>query len=359
MPLLKLWLRRLHLLFALVFGLFICCLSITGALLIYAKDIQTAVQPEKWTVDKRGDKLPFSEIVTTLEAQTGERVELLMPESKAHLAWQVKLGNGEYVSINPYSAEVLHRYDYYSTFYGFTMAIHRWLLYQNSDGDKPFRHWVSICALVLLLEVIVGFYLWVKPRNRLKRLVIKRRAKFRILMYQLHTVLGVYLAIPLILIAFSGMAFNWKNVTQQVVETLTFSKVEARPVPAALASNIELNALAIDESYRNVLSIFPNASLFRIYFPKKAGEHIGFRVQNPGESHAYSWVWTNPSTAQVTGYYDASKANVATQVWNFKYKFHIGSFGGPVLELIWIFIALLPLFFTISGVYFWLKRHFK
>ena len=154
-----------------------------------------------------------------------------MPESDPELAWQGKLNNGEYVSVNPNSAEILHRYDYYSTFYGFTMAIHRWLLYQDGDNERPLRNWVSVSALVLLLEVIVGFYLWVKPKNRIKRLAIKRRAKFRILMYQLHTVLGVYLAIPLILIAFSGMAFNWKSATQQVVETVTFSKVEKRPVP--------------------------------------------------------------------------------------------------------------------------------
>ncbi|XQF91383.1 hypothetical protein ACOBV8_20725 (plasmid) [Pseudoalteromonas espejiana] len=35
-------------------------------------------------------------------------------------------------------------------------------------------------------------------------------------MYQLHTVAGVYVLIPLILIAFTGMAFNWKNATQLV-----------------------------------------------------------------------------------------------------------------------------------------------
>ena len=356
---LKLWVRRLHLILALACGLFIICLSITGALLIYAKDIQTLVQPEKWTIKPQGSPLPLSSIVNSLENQTGQKVELLMPESDPELAWQGKLNNGEYVSVNPNSAEILHRYDYYSTFYGFTMAIHRWLLYQDGDNERPLRNWVSVSALVLLLEVIVGFYLWVKPKNRIKRLAIKRRAKFRILMYQLHTVLGVYLAIPLILIAFSGMAFNWKGATQQVVEAVTFSEVETRPVPAPLTYDTNITPVAIDDAYQNAMEVFPNASLFRIYFPKKPSEHLGFRMQNPGESHAYSWVWANPLNGKVTGYYDASKANVATQVWNFKYKFHIGDFAGPLLEFIWLFIALLPAFFTITGFYFWYKRHYK
>jgi uncharacterized iron-regulated membrane protein len=349
----------LHLVLALVCGLFITCLSITGALLVYAKDIQTLIQPEKWTVHKQATELPFSHIINALETKTGRQVELLMPQAEPHLAWQAKLNSGEYVSLNPYTAEVLYQYDYYSTLYGFTMAIHRWLLYQNSDNTKPLQNWVSITALVLILEVIVGFYLWVKPKNRIKRLVIKRRAKFRILMYQLHTVLGVYLAIPLILIAFSGIAFNWKSATQGVVEALTFSHVEPRPVPAPLSKSDNVTAIAIDNSYNNAMAIFPNARLFRIYFPTKPGDHIGFRLQNPGESHAYSWVWTNPLNGRVTGFYDASKANTATQVWNFKYKFHIGDFAGPVLQFVWIFIALLPAFLTLSGFYFCYKRHFR
>lgn len=355
----KLWIRRVHLSLALICGLFISCLSVTGALLIYAKDIQVLVQPEKWTIISHKPTLSFGQIVSALETETGHRVELLMPEADPHLAWQAKLSSGEYVSVDPNSAEILYRYDYYTTFYGLTMAIHRWLLYQDSNNEQPLRNWVSISALVLIFEVIVGFYLWVKPKNRLKRLVIKRRAKLRTLMYQLHTVLGVYLTIPLILIAFSGMAFNWQSATQAVVEALTFSNIEARPVPAPLAKNNTSTATAIDKSYRNAVAIFPNARLFRIYFPTKPGQHIGFRLQNPGESHAYSWVWANPVNGVITGYYNASKANAATQVWNFKYKFHMGDFAGPVLQFIWFFIALLPAFFTLSGVYFFYKRHFK
>ncbi|WP_287243310.1 PepSY-associated TM helix domain-containing protein, partial [Pseudoalteromonas sp.] len=47
------------------------------------------------------------------------------------------------------------------------------------------------------------------------------------------------------------------------------------------------------------------------------------------------------------------------QTWNFKYKFHIGDFAGPIVQLLWLLFALSPLFFTISGVYFWYKRHYK
>ncbi|WP_350595621.1 PepSY-associated TM helix domain-containing protein, partial [Pseudoalteromonas sp. 45-MNA-CIBAN-0466] len=92
----------------------------------------------------------------------------------------------------------IYTYQSTDTIYGFTLALHRWLLFESSDGNKPFKNWMSVCALLLLINVLIGFYLWVKPKNRIKRLAIKPKAKLRVLLYQLHTVLGVYFFVPLI-----------------------------------------------------------------------------------------------------------------------------------------------------------------
>ncbi|MDC8830746.1 PepSY-associated TM helix domain-containing protein [Alteromonas gilva] len=352
----KRWLRQLHLWLALLFGLFIVCMSVSGAILVYAKDLQTFLQPDKWQVQSQSAPLSFSDVISRVERQTQQRVELLMPESDSTLAWQLKLANNQYVSVDPYTSEILHQYDYYSTLYGFTMSLHRWLLYQDSDNQKPLRNWVSICALAFIVEILIGFYLWVKPKKRIKRLAINPRAKFRILVYQLHTVVGVYMMVPLIMITFAGIAFNWQDATQKVVETITFSEIETRPVPAPLTATAQPEPPEVDIAFAHAMNVFPAATLFRIYLPQKAGDHLGFRMQNPGESHAYSWVWADPYSGRVTGYYDASKANFTTQVWHFKYKFHIGDFAGPVIQLLWFVIALLPCFFAASGIYFWLKR---
>ncbi|MDU0355935.1 PepSY-associated TM helix domain-containing protein [Paraglaciecola aquimarina] len=90
---------------------------------------------------------------------------------------------------------------------------------------------------------------------------------------------------------------------------------------------------------------------------KEPTEPMALRMQMPGESHAYSWVWINPYTAEVLQVYDASRASIATQVWNFKYKFHIGDFAGPIVQIFWLLLALTPLFFLLSGIYLWYCRH--
>jgi len=48
--LLKVYLRRLHLFLALACALFLMSLSLSGALLIYAKNIQSVINPDYWQV---------------------------------------------------------------------------------------------------------------------------------------------------------------------------------------------------------------------------------------------------------------------------------------------------------------------
>lgn len=357
--LLKLWLRRTHLILTLVSGLFLICLSITGAILIYAKDIQQIINPQYWTVTPQSTPLAYPVLINTLAIHSKQNVTLLMPEQQHTVAWQAQLADKNYISVNPYTGQVLLKYDYYSTVYGFTMAVHRWLLYQDADGKKPLRNWVSICALIFIINIFVGVYMWLKPKNRLKRLVIKPKAKLRILLYQLHTVIGMYLFIPLILIAFTGMAFHWKDETKAVLEFVTQNNVEARPKAPELEVPNIINGDNFAVAIQNALAVFPEAELFRIYLPKKVSDPVALRVRNPDESHAYSWVWADQYTGQVLQSYDASKANLTTRAWNFKYKFHIGDFAGFLVQMLWLLVALLPAFFTISGGYFWYKRHYR
>jgi len=324
--------------------------------MIYAKDIQHLMEPTKWQVKPQKNLMPYNALIQSVEAQTKQKITFFMPELASDTAWQFRLANKHYASVNPYSGDVINVYESTDTIYGFAQGLHRWLLFENSKGEKTFRNWMSVCALLLLINVLLGFYLWVKPKNRIKRLAIKPKAKFRVLMYQLHTVLGVYFFIPLMLIAFTGMAFNWKTQTQSVLEFVTMNKVEQRPKAPKITASAH-TTLNYNQAIKNAVDVFPNGEVYRIYLPKKDDETLALRMKNPGESHAYSWVWTNPFTGKVLNSFDASKTNFTTQAWNFKYKFHIGAFAGPIVQFLWLLIALALAFFIISGFYFWAKRH--
>jgi uncharacterized iron-regulated membrane protein len=336
-------------------GLFLIVLSLSGALLIYATDIQHFTQPEKWLVTPQLQPLSYAELIARVEQHSGQNVAMLMPEHNKKLAWQSQLANGRYVSVDPYSGKLLYQYDYYRTLYGFTMALHRWLLWQDDNGAKPFKNVLSTASLLLMCNLLIGLYLWLKPKQPLKRLMIKPKAKLRQLLYQLHTLLGVSFCIPLLLIAFSGMAFNWQQPSQAIIEFITSNQVSSRPKPPSIKvpEQAQLNyQLAID----NALAAFSQGQLYRIYLPQQATAALAVRIKNPGEQHAFSWVWTNPYTGAVLAKYDASQANISTRIWNFRYNFHIGNFAGSLVQLLWLLLAVSLTFFVATGGYFWLKR---
>lgn len=356
---LKLALRRVHLILALASGLFLINLSITGALLIYAKEIQTIINPQYWLLEsnqyqKPRQLLTLSALTKKIEQQIDQKIQFIQPEENRQLPWQVRLENKHYLSVDPYTGNILLAYEFSETFYGFTMFWHRWLLYTDDDNERPMQLWVSIASLIFIFELIIGFSLWIKPKHRLKRLKVRWKAKNKIRFTQLHGSIGVIFCIPLILISFSGIAFFWQDATKQIVETLSFSKVQQHNYQHQLMPNQKEHQL--DKAYNSAKLALADGEVYRIYLPKNASTPLTLRIKMPNESHAYSWSWSNPYTGEFLNSFDASKTSTATQIWNFKYNFHIGDFIGWPVKVLWLLISLIPCFFVFSGIYLWMKR---
>tara|TARA_R110002153_G_scaffold2340_4_gene11478 strand:- start:19751 stop:20884 length:1134 start_codon:yes stop_codon:yes gene_type:complete len=364
---LKTWLRRIHLAFALVSAIFLVNLSLTGTLLVFAKDIQAWCNPQYWTVaesqilKRQNIPLPTSEIVKQIELLSPSSILFIERNESPSGAWQVRLADKSYVSVNQYTGDVLLHYQYQDTFYGFVMGWHRWLLYTEGD-EHPLGLLPPLASLILCIELILGFYLWARPKNRLKRLKVRWQAKNKVRFMQLHNVLGVYSLIPLFLIAFSGLAFYFKDATQAVVEVLTLSQIQT-PEKVTLSTVWQAETLKttpenyqLDKAVASAQAVFEDAWVYRVYMPQSQEEPVKLRMRRPDESHAYSYSWSNPFTGDAIDSFDASQASLATRVWNFKYSFHIGNFIALPVKFIWLFLGLLPTFFVVSGIYIFVKR---
>lgn len=360
---LKTGLRRIHLILAFVSGLFLISLSFSGALLVFAKEIQSAINPQYWQLADQSSHgkqqlLPLSELTKKIEQQTQKKIHFIQPGDNQQAPWQVRLANKQYLNVNPYTGVILLEYGFYDSFYGFVMAWHRWLLYSSDTDERPMQLWLSIASLIFMIELVIGFYLWVKPKHRLKRLQVRWRAKNKVRFHQLHGSLGVLCAVPLLLIAFSGISFFWPEVTKQVVEWFSLSKIQQHHYQHQPLSYQRPNhgKYQLDKAYRVAHSALADGEVYRIYLPQNQGEPLALRIAMPSESHAYSWSWANPYTGELLHSFDASKTSLATQVWNFRYNFHIGDFIAWPIKALWLLLSLLPSFFVISGVYLWLKR---
>lgn len=346
-------LRKTHLTIALLTSVFIVLLSLSGALLIFAPSLDKLLFSTQWTVVPQGKIHNVAAMVSKVELELAEKVSIIEPGEFAEDVWRFRLQSGTYVNLDPYRLKITKQYTFEQHIYGFTMLFHRWLLYQDEQGHRPMQDWVSITALALTINVLIGFYLWFKPKAPHKRLKIKRFSNRKIFYSQLHSVLGVFFCIPLLLIAVSGIAFNWKTPTQWLVQSLTGSQIETVPQVTYRddgSENLPL-ALLVDKGQ----AALKQGVIYRIYLPSN-DQPLRLRIKMPQESHAYSWVWVDPKSAQVLNTYNAQQSNLATQVWHFKYKFHIGQFISPHMEWLWLIFSMSPILFLFTGLWLRLKR---
>ena len=238
------------------------------------------------------------------------------------------------------------------------MAWHRWLLYSNDQGERPFQLWVAIASLIFIFELLIGLTLWLKPKSPIKRLRVRWQAKNKVRFHQLHLCLGAVCALPLLLIAFSGMAFFWQDATKAIVEAVTLNKVTSRPtVPSVQFIEGTIASHNLDIAYQQAANALSLGQVYRVYMPQELNSPLALRIKMPDETHAYSWSWSNPHTGEYLHHFDASKQNIATKVWQFKYKFHIGDFIAWPVGVLWLILSLLPSFFVISGLYLAWQRH--
>lgn len=347
-------LRKLHFYIALISAIFLTVLCLSGALLIFADSLDKTLFPAQWAAQPEGTRGNIDSMIQIVEQETHATVTMIDVGLKDDDVWRFKLSSGKYANLDPYRMSVTKHYDYHEHIYGFTMQLHRWLLLQNKEGNKPLQDWVSIVSLSLMLNMLVGFYLWYKPKYPLKRLRVRLTANTKILFSQLHNVAGVFCVVPLLLIAFSGIAFNWQVPVKTILETLMVDDIESRPV---VDYTLDKGAprLPVSQLVSKGINTLEAGVLYRIYLPTE-NQPLRLRIKMPNETHAYSWVWIEPNSGEVLASYNGEKANFVTQVWRFKYKFHIGQFISPHMEWLWLLLCLLPLCLLFTGLWVKIKR---
>ncbi|WP_435275747.1 hypothetical protein ACMAZF_01550 [Psychrobium sp. nBUS_13] len=149
--------------------------------------------------------------------------------------------------------------------------------------------------------------------------------------------------------ALSVIAFNWQAPVKTLLETAMMDNIESRPI-VDYTANKGAKRLAVSKLVNNGVSALADGVLYRIYL-STAQQPLRLRIKIPRETHAYSWVWIEPTSGEVLSSYNGERANLVTQTWRFKYKFHIGQFISPHMEWLWLAFCLIPLVLLFTGLW--------
>ena len=229
--------------------------------------------------------------------------------------------------------------------------------------------WLAAGFVVVLLT---GFYLWYWPgvRRWANALVVKRgRGRFAFHL-SLHKAVGLVFWVPLLVVAFTGMAFAfpnlkpwYENATPAARDAVLWEAPEAAWVsgaadgrkPIGLDGFIEVIAERYPE--RAVRSITPPADETGTY---TAWVTRGFDpwTREGGAGNVY--VAMDQYSGEVL--YDGTPedGNVFDQAWSdWSFPLHTGDFGGTATRLLWVVVGLAPIVLAVTGITMYLVRRAK
>jgi uncharacterized iron-regulated membrane protein len=202
--------HQVHLWLGLLTGgiAFLLCLS--GTLLVAQMPVERWVNQSVQQVTPQGEAQDLAILIPKLQAQSTKSYTAITLPALPTEALILQQGR-EQTYVNPYSGAVLGGiHQPTRDFFMFWFRLHRWLLL-DSDTGRPITGAATVAFLVISLT---GLWLWLlrlrKQPGRALRLRFKK-VRWRRLNYDLHLVLGFYALIPLLVMAWSGLFWSYRQ----------------------------------------------------------------------------------------------------------------------------------------------------
>jgi len=189
---------------------FLLTLSLTGLVMLYDDVIEDIQHGEILNIEVQKSKVPLSQQLATVQAAYPQAnvKQYLTPETPqraGRFAIQTAAGKGLYITVNPYTAEILGEIDRDDNINTLANDIHGTLLIGDT-GDRL----IEIAASLLIILIVSGVYLWwpTDAASKAGMLKIRFNKGKRILWRDLHANIGVFASVILILFVVSGLTWS-------------------------------------------------------------------------------------------------------------------------------------------------------
>lgn len=377
----KLWLS-LHRYVGLVAGAVFVIVGLSGSILAFRAEIDEWLNRDLKTVslpaEGNGSYRPLDEIIARSEAAApanGTAVFMHFPKSATgyfdviYSATAAPSEGGErhadriyQVFVNPYDAAVIGQRlivdpenHFSEPFTNIITHLHYTLL-QGEIGETV----VGFVGLFLFVSVASGVYLW-WPRNGKWRqaFTIKRGASGERLVLDLHKTTGVYVAVVILVMAFSGVYIIFMPQVGALVGL--FSSVSAHMIPDDLQSDPAQGRAPIgaDAAVAIVDRLFPSGQLMSLGLPNgPAGVYVvGKRADDEvGRSEPARRVAVDQFSGRILKIQDPHDYTAGERFLEWQYPLHTGEAFGDLGRAFICVFGLVPALLYATGVARWLQK---
>lgn len=360
--------KKIHLWLSVPFGLIISIICLTGATLVFEKELTRAGNPHLYTVEyKEGSKpLKPSEIIARISQQTGDTLKIssLQVAGNPKEAWMVSFTNAgqRQLSVNPYSGEI-NGWVEGNSFFQNVRKLHRWLLDAPAQkgASSTGKTIVGITTLLMVVILISGIVLW-WPRtrkslqNRLKVSCTKGSFRF---WYDSHVSLGFYVTIFLLVMALTGLTWSFRWYRTGFYALFGASTEQPKQSAPAHEDNNKkekkneperLNYLAWDAALAELQNRYETYGTIQL--SKNSAQVIQSGKQK-GDTASFDIHTGNITEIKV---YNIDEQPMSNKMKGLIYSLHTGQWGGMFTRIIYFLSAFIGGILPLTGYYLWIKR---
>ncbi|MGG5207637.1 PepSY-associated TM helix domain-containing protein [Chryseobacterium sp. MIQD13] len=369
---------QIHLWLGLTSGLIVVIMAVTGCILAFEKELKHAIYPEKYFVKAiKKEKLPFSDLKLKAEQALPDnlkvsRVEISSDPSRSYAFRSLKMNNdaltywGTYiyyyrVYVDPYTGKVLEVENAKNDFFEIVMDLHRRLLL----GEKIGKTITGYSTLILAVMLFSGLVIWF-PRKMNKKALkgmffIKTSAKWKRINYDMHNVLGFYAVIPLLLISYAAVIWNFEEVDKWVKKTLNgnIKTEKAKSTVPSEAFKNQKNILNLVGN--NVEKNLTDKKSALISFPKTEEGTYYAEVTYSDRHYQNEQFNFDQYSGKILKHQSYKDKNIGygTALRERNYDLHTGSILGLPGRILYLFAGMIAASLPITGFIIYLNRKKK
>jgi uncharacterized iron-regulated membrane protein len=349
---------QVHLWLGLTLGVVGVLVGISGSILVFDREIDGILNPQRYRVSEGAGELPFSEYLTraTIALEGKARPTMIRaPDEEGDpvtvMARAKEEGGGFFrLYLDPPTGRVLD----VSAGGGFIAWVH------NLHESLTLRDWhgreiVGAVGVAMLISSLTGIYLWWPGRKRFTASLGFRRA-FP-LTRNLHYVSGFYGFIVLAMLSFTGIFLAYADAGRAVVSFFGPVSPPARNVSVEESPG---KRVPIDEAVAIAKKAYPEESVWSVGLP--AGPKGTYRVNlsEPGvdspQAGRGTVVFLDPRSGEIVRRVDASTRTAGDRFLAMQRALHEASPFGVAGRLVICIAGLLPGLFVVTGTLMWLRR---
>lgn len=355
------WYGKWHTYAGIIAGFVLLITSLTGSVLVYEAEIDMYLNPSLFPAERSDfPKKNFEAIYTELKSQVaaGDTIHYIYRDIKRNGVYTVMTQNPEQYIVDPYTAKVISKRDYASSFTGFVRELHTTLLVPQIG-----KYLVGVSALMCFVLMVTGLRLWLpKKLKHLKdRLWVNPKHKAKRVNYDLHNTLGFYFSPFVSIISLTGAMITFNQFLILGLFVINFA------MPADLQKVFEpkseyvVNAkpLTLSAIEEKVKTYKPDGIVMAFDFPHDSAGAFAVDVYEKtpynAEGHRSRIAVDQYSGAEI---YDTDTALPQTSRLYIDWltALHFGTFGGAVTRVLALIACLVVATLFISGFIIWLPR---